>query len=466
MNEYRPVVFASLVTHFDFKTYCLLHSITNQFNKIPMFVVQDKPYLSRPKPLYLETLDTLQEVAKSELINFARQFSSNVEDAVNKYPPFIKILLIFYLAKQTKFEYCLMSDNDIVIRQELHEIRSLIESRTPFLIPEAGGSDFLPELFELYELTFRRKPNRLLPRIGQGFNIGFSGIDLNQFKLDEVVISSLLSSLITKILQPNNVWTLEQAFFVMMMNSCQDNFRRPVDLGPFGYYFSRFDDPIYFNESKIYHCIFTKNKSYCNFILSQAYPSLNARRYQVLLAYLRSNPVNSILEVGVWRGDTARMMILNCLNEDIEYTGLDLFEGQTAIDYISEVSLSNPLPVADVYDRLRPYCDNVRLLKGYSKDTLTILEREERRFDLIFLDGGHSYPTVKGDFEICKKLLSDNGIIFIDDYTQEPSLAGLRQFILEIAQDPQLSVVNYDEPSDEYRGYKYSIVSVTTKKSS
>jgi predicted O-methyltransferase YrrM len=45
------------------------------------------------------------------------------------------------------------------------------------------------------------------------------------------------------------------------------------------------------------------------------------------------------------------------------------------------------------------------------------LVNNKNKYDLIFIDGGHSYKTVKSDWELSSKLLSDQGVIFFDDFT-------------------------------------------------
>jgi predicted O-methyltransferase YrrM len=45
------------------------------------------------------------------------------------------------------------------------------------------------------------------------------------------------------------------------------------------------------------------------------------------------------------------------------------------------------------------------------------LFNDKNKYDLIFIDGGHSYKTVKSDWELSSKLLSDQGVVFFDDFT-------------------------------------------------
>ncbi len=44
----------------------------------------------------------------------------------------------------------------------------------------------------------------------------------------------------------------------------------------------------------------------------------------------------------------------------------------------------------------------------------------EDYFDVCFIDGNHSdYDVIREDFEICHKVIKDNGFIIWDDYTDK-----------------------------------------------
>ena len=42
--------------------------------------------------------------------------------------------------------------------------------------------------------------------------------------------------------------------------------------------------------------------------------------------------------------------------------------------------------------------------------------QENRKFDFVFLDGGHKFETVKNDLENLTKVIINGGTIFCDDY--------------------------------------------------
>ena len=55
------------------------------------------------------------------------------------------------------------------------------------------------------------------------------------------------------------------------------------------------------------------------------------------------------------------------------------------------------------------------------------------KFDLILIDGGHSYETVKTDFYFARNLVSSNGAIFFDDYVNKQGVIndgyGVNKFV-------------------------------------
>uniref|UniRef100_A0A6C0H693 Methyltransferase n=1 Tax=viral metagenome TaxID=1070528 RepID=A0A6C0H693_9ZZZZ len=56
------------------------------------------------------------------------------------------------------------------------------------------------------------------------------------------------------------------------------------------------------------------------------------------------------------------------------------------------------------------------LILGDSKKTLpNYINKINTTFDLIFIDGGHSYETSKSDLLNCKKLANNNTIVVMDD---------------------------------------------------
>ena len=108
----------------------------------------------------------------------------------------------------------------------------------------------------------------------------------------------------------------------------------------------------------------------------------------------------------------------------------------------------------------------VKLYAGYSSVVLPSLTN---RFDLIVIDGGHSYETVKDDFANSLDLLADGGFIFFDDYTNSRGVTkgrfGINQVVSEISKrDFQITVSkNRDWFLKEYGVLELRMVKVTRR---
>ena len=80
---------------------------------------------------------------------------------------------------------------------------------------------------------------------------------------------------------------------------------------------------------------------------------------------------------------------------------------------------------------LKKFKKSINLHKGYSKDVLAQIDL--KNIDFVFLDGGHSYETVKEDLKILTSNLKKNSIIICDDYNI--SHYGVKKAVDEIKGD-------------------------------
>ena len=147
---------------------------------------------------------------------------------------------------------------------------------------------------------------------------------------------------------------------------------------------------------------------------------------------LLSNP-KKFLEIGVFQGVTSRN-ICELLHEihgiNFKYIGVDIFEHDEKSNnevipninfknplkqfYYQYIKKENPYSLISVKKLLKKFEKNVEILKGDSKKILPKIDLSE--VDYVFIDGGHSYETVKSDLNNCKIVIENKGIILCDDY--------------------------------------------------
>ena len=147
---------------------------------------------------------------------------------------------------------------------------------------------------------------------------------------------------------------------------------------------------------------------------------------------LLSNP-KKFLEIGVFQGVTSRN-ICELLYEshgiNFKYIGVDIFEHDEKSNnevipninfknplkqfYYQYIKKENPYSLISVKKLLKKFEKNVEILKGDSKKILQKIDLSE--VDYVFIDGGHSYETVKSDLNNCKIVIENKGIVLCDDY--------------------------------------------------
>ena len=150
----------------------------------------------------------------------------------------------------------------------------------------------------------------------------------------------------------------------------------------------------------------------------------------------------------------------------IDLHGQGIFEGDPNIswgdigvtylvDACNGVGGPNDLDNEDSYFR-RVF--HPRLIKSTSEEAYyNFFVLQDIKIDFLFIDGDHSYEGVKKDFELYSNLLTDNGVIVINDTDQrfEESLLisedakkdhhrfdGPSRFIKELEKNPSYNLIN------------------------
>lgn len=141
-------------------------------------------------------------------------------------------------------------------------------------------------------------------------------------------------------------------------------------------------------------------------------------RYNYLSELIKEYKCKSILEIGTCRCESAVSMIQAAKkNGEVIYYGFDLFEMLT--DEICNIEKSkSPMSYKQAKDKLSDTGIKFNLFIGKSSCTVpnSITRHSIENVDLIFVDGGHSYETIKKDWENIQSIIGINTIVVIDDY--------------------------------------------------
>lgn len=146
-------------------------------------------------------------------------------------------------------------------------------------------------------------------------------------------------------------------------------------------------------------------------------------------------------EIGCHEGLTLKSLIptLTDLDYSLHYVGFDAFEladrptFEHPINPFTKEMEHNGKESAN-YNKIVERCEKFKkekrltsyeIHKGWTHETLT----KQLKFDMVFIDGGHSYSTVKWDYEHVK----DSKIIIFDDVYQV-KFPGVAKLIGELKQ--------------------------------
>jgi len=119
----------------------------------------------------------------------------------------------------------------------------------------------------------------------------------------------------------------------------------------------------------------------------------------------------SFCEIGCHEGMTARWLCHSILEyyPRLQYFGYDAFEEVSKEEHNGKSIPKQEKIITRLEWLKRKYKHfQYSLIKGYTFDTLA----SPQKYGLVYIDGGHSYETVKHDYS----MLKDSKIIIFDDY--------------------------------------------------
>lgn len=143
------------------------------------------------------------------------------------------------------------------------------------------------------------------------------------------------------------------------------------------------------------------------------------------------SPITSVIEIGLNAGHSADHILKTCPQIQ-KFVSIDINihpYSTLAIEYFS-----------------KKYAGAFQFIQGDSHvivpDYATHFPKQ--KFDLIYIDGSHTYEGSFGDIQNCEKLAHPDTILWIDDY----HLLGSGQAILGAQIEGLIEVIAYHESSD------------------
>ena len=106
-------------------------------------------------------------------------------------------------------------------------------------------------------------------------------------------------------------------------------------------------------------------------------------------------------------------------------------------------------PVAVEYFR-QTYPDRFTFVQGDSMKTVPEYSKKfpDQKFDLIYIDGGHSYELCLNDIINCKKLAHPNTSVWVDDYHG----LTIQQAVAALERQGLIKIKNVNRTSDKQYG--------------
>jgi hypothetical protein len=149
----------------------------------------------------------------------------------------------------------------------------------------------------------------------------------------------------------------------------------------------------------------------------------------------------TICEIGTHDGKSAVQFIDYCLkyNPKLSYTGYDIFDDVENDIMFHEQEVNGK--GAGKYKKAKSNLEHrqrknkrfqFKLVRGFTTDTLN-----ESKYDFVYIDGGHSYETVKHDYS----KLKDSSVIVFDDY----QISGVKKCFDEIVAEEELLELEWEE---------------------
>ncbi|MCG3137062.1 MAG: hypothetical protein HJJLKODD_00904 [Phycisphaerae bacterium] len=152
-----------------------------------------------------------------------------------------------------------------------------------------------------------------------------------------------------------------------------------------------------------------------------------------LCAALKIIDARTVLEIGTYHGGTTLHLAANLPADGRVYT-VDIDAAALGrlgfnLDEHDQTLADKPIDTIGHYCRNSPYASKItQIIQDAAQVDFTIYAD---RYDLIYIDGGHSYQQVKADTENVLRWLRPGGVIFWHDY--HVGCTGVTRYLHELA---------------------------------
>lgn len=139
--------------------------------------------------------------------------------------------------------------------------------------------------------------------------------------------------------------------------------------------------------------------------------AFHAMWYKLMIEFKPSN----LLEIGVYRGQVVSnwTLIAKLLNQKVDISGISPFSsfGDSVSEYLKNLDYYQD--IQETFEELN--LEKPTFIKGFSSDDNAVEYIKSKKWDMIYIDGGHDYEDVLFDYKLCLENLADGGIIVLDD---------------------------------------------------
>jgi Methyltransferase domain len=152
----------------------------------------------------------------------------------------------------------------------------------------------------------------------------------------------------------------------------------------------------------------------------------------------------SVLEIGVLYGVNSALMwdVVASGSGSMHQTLLDLYDGyyeSSQPDRFTGLVVTEAITRENMR-RVGAGANDFCVVKGSSYDDSTVAAVSDRSYELLLIDGDHSYEGVKNDFDRYSPLVAEDGIVLVDDYGS-PSWPDVGRYVDEIRDHPFFELV-------------------------